>query len=132
SRAQLILDNYAIWAHPDVRAGFAPDARDRLRRLWVDRRAILDRLLARPHTLCHLDAFRKNLFDRDGETVAIDWSYVGLAPIGAEVGHLVMGSVAFAEHGHDTRRLASAALDAYLDGLRDSEWQFEERDVRQG
>jgi thiamine kinase-like enzyme len=79
-----------------------------------------------------LDAFRKNLFDRGGETVAIDWSYVGLAPIGAEVGHLVMGSVAFAEHGHDTRALAAASLDAYLAGLRESGWRGDERDVREG
>jgi hypothetical protein len=132
SRAQLILDNDAIWAHPDVRAGFASDARDRLRRHWSDRRLVLERLLARPHTLCHLDAFRKNLFDRDGQTVAIDWSYVGMAPIGAEVGHLVIGSVAFAEHGHDLRTLAAAALDAYIEGLRDGGWDGDEREVRQG
>jgi hypothetical protein len=132
SRAQLVLDNDAVWEHPDVRSGFAPDARDRLRRHWAGRRALLDRLLARPHTLCHLDAFRKNLFDRGGETVAIDWSYVGLAPIGAEVGHLVMGSVAFAEHGHDTSSLARASLDAYVDGLRESGWRGDERDVREG
>ena len=132
SRAQLVLDNDAVWGHPDVRAGFAPDARDRLQRRWAGRRALLDRLLARPRTLCHLDAFRKNLFDRGGETVAIDWSYVGLAPIGAEVGHLVMGSVAFAEHGHDTRALAAASLDAYLGGLRESGWRGDEHDVRDG
>jgi hypothetical protein len=132
SRAEVILDNDAIWAHPDVRAGFATDARERLRRHWSDRRVALERLLARPHTLCHLDAFRKNLFARDDETIAVDWSYVGLAPIGAEVGHLVMGSVAFAEHGHDTRALAAAALDAYVRGLRDSGWPGDEREVREG
>ena len=132
SRAQLVLDNDAVWAHPDVREGFAPDARERLQWRWAGRKALLDRLLARPHTLCHLDAFRKNLFDRGGETVAIDWSYVGLAPIGAEVGHLVMGSVAFAEHGHDTPALARASLDAYVDGLRESGWRGDERDVREG
>ncbi|MDP9245714.1 MAG: hypothetical protein M3O64_03595 [Chloroflexota bacterium] len=132
SRAQLVLDNDAIWAHPYVRAGFASDARDRLRRVWPGRAAVLARLLARPQTLCHLDAFRKNLFDRNGETVAIDWSYVGIAPVGVEVGHLVMGSVAFAEHGHDTPALAAAALDAYLDGLRESGWQGDELAVREG
>src|SRR5205823_2071610 len=52
SRAQVILDNDAIWLHPDVRAGFAPNVRDRLRRHWSDRRVVLERLLARPHTLC--------------------------------------------------------------------------------
>jgi hypothetical protein len=132
SRAQRVLDNDAIWAHPDVRAGFKSDARDRLRRHWADRREVLERLLARPHTLCHLDAFRKNLFDRGGETVAIDWSYVGMAPIGAEVGHLVMGSVAFADHGHDNRALAAACLDTYVEGLREGGWRGDEREVRRG
>jgi hypothetical protein len=132
SRAQLILDNDAIWAHPFVRAGFADGARDRLRRHWAARSATLDRLHARPQTLCHLDAFRKNLFDRDGETVAIDWSYVGLAPIGAEVGHLVMGSVAVADHRQDVRAMSTACEDAYLDGLRDSGWRGKESQVRDG
>lgn len=132
SRAQIVLDNDAIWAHPDVRSGFGSDTRDRLRAAWPAREAMLGRLLARPQTLCHLDAFRKNLFDRHGETVAIDWSYIGTAPIGVEVGHLVMGSVAFAEHGHDTPALAAAALDAYVGGLRDSGWQGDEQEVREG
>jgi thiamine kinase-like enzyme len=93
---------------------------------------VLDRLEARPSTLCHLDAFRKNLFDRAGETVAIDWSYVGTAPIGVEIGQLVMGSVAFAEHGHDPHALAAASLDAYVAGLRDSGWNGDEDAVRDG
>lgn len=132
SRALLTLDNDALWRHPLVKGGFTQDTRDRLRRLWPERGTVLDRLEARPSTLCHLDAFRKNLFDRAGETVAIDWSYIGNAPIGIEVGHLVMGSVAFAEHGHDTHALAAASLDAYVAGLRDSGWNGDEDAVRGG
>jgi hypothetical protein len=132
SRAQLTLDNDAIWDHPLVRGGYAEGTRDRLRRLWPRRGTVLDRLEARPSTLCHLDAFRKNLFDRAGETVAIDWSYVGTAPIGVEIGQLVMGSVAFAEHGHDPHALAAASLDAYVAGLRDSGWNGDEDAVRDG
>jgi len=132
SRAQLVLDNEAIWDHPLVRGGFAHGTRDRLRRLWPRRMSVIDRLEARPSTLCHLDAFRKNLFDHDGATIAIDWSYIGLAPIGAEVGHLVIGSVAFAEHGHDTPALAAASFDAYIAGLRDSGWMGDETTVREG
>jgi hypothetical protein len=132
SRALVVLDNDAIWDHPFVRSGFADGTRDRLRRLWPARTAVVDRLEARPRTLCHLDAFRKNLFDRNGETVAIDWSYIGTAPVGVEVGHLVMGSVAFAEHGHDTQALAAASLDAYIVGLRESGWTGGEDAVRDG
>jgi hypothetical protein len=132
SRAHLILDNDAIWDHPIVRAGFVANARERLRRHWERRAATLDRLRDRPHTLCHLDAFRKNLFDRNGETVAIDWSYLGLAPIGTEVGHLVIGSVAFADRRQDIRELAAAGLDAYLTGLREAGWNGDDDVVRRG
>lgn len=131
SRAMPIIDNDAIWAHPLVVAAFARDARDRLRRAWADRDRIVARLDARPHTLAHLDAFRRNLIDRGGETVAIDWSYVGSAPLGAEVGHLVIGSVAFAEP-QDIRALLPAAVDAYIAGLRDSGWRGDEDAVRIG
>jgi len=43
-----------------------------------------------------------------------------------------MGSVAFAEHGHDTHALAAATLDAYVEGLRDGGWHGDERAVREG
>ena len=132
SRASSVLDNDRLWSHPLVRRGFAESTRDRLQRLWPERGTVIDHLEARPSTLCHLDAFRKNLFDRAGETVAIDWSYVGTAPIGVEVGQLVIGSVAFAEPGHDIGALAAASLDGYVAGLRESGWAGDEDEVRIG
>jgi hypothetical protein len=137
SRGRLVLENDAIWDHPLVRSGFASDARERLRRHLDQRERIVQRLNARPSTLCHLDAFRKNLFDHVGpagepETAAIDWSYLGYAPIGAEVGHLVIGSVAFADYRQDIRALSGTCLDAYLVGLRDGGWRGDESQVRDG
>ncbi len=103
----------------------------------ADRERVVQRLNARPHALGHLDAFRKNLFDRigpsgDRETAVIDWSYLGYGPVGAEVGHLVVGSVAFADYGQDIRALAEACLPAYIEGLRDGGWRGSEADVREG
>ena len=137
SRGAVVIENDAIWAHPFVRDGFAPQTRDRLRRYLAGRERIVERLNARPHTLAHLDAFRKNLFDRtsaagDRETAVIDWSYLGYGPIGAELGHLVIGSVAFADYRQDIRILADACLPAYLDGLREAGWNGSEADVREG
>lgn len=137
SRAPLVLANDEIWAHPLVRAAFAPDARARLRRGWASIGTLLDRLDALPQVLSHLDAFRANLFDRagasaEGETVAIDWSYVGPASIGAEVSQLVVSSVALVDRRQDVRELEAVALDAYVAGLRDSGWHGDERDVRAG
>lgn len=137
SRGAPVVENDAIWAHALVRKGFAPDTRDRLRRYLAGRERIVERLNARQHVLAHLDAFRKNLFDRTGEagereTAVIDWSYLGYGPIGAELGHLVIGSVAFADYRQDIRALADACLPAYLQGLRESGWAGDDADVREG
>ena len=137
SRGAAVVENDAIWAHPFVREGFGAGTRERLRAFLAVRERIVQRLNARPHALGHLDAFRKNLFDRvneagERETAAIDWSYLGYGPIGAELGHLVIGSVAFADYRQDIRELASACVPAYLDGLRESGWKGNEADVREG
>jgi hypothetical protein len=137
SRGGVVVENDAIWEHPLLRAGFAHGTRGRLRRHLADRERIVERLNARPQLLGHLDAFRKNLFDRTGrsgerETAVIDWSYLGYGPIGAEVGHLVIGSVAFADYRQDIRALADACLPAYVEGLRESGWRGSEADVREG
>jgi len=63
--------------HPLVRRAFPSDVADNLLRLWAERDAFLDTLDHLPQTLCHLDAFHRNLFARcsadDGyQTVAID------------------------------------------------------------
>ena len=137
SRGAVVVENDAIWAHPLVRDGFAAGARERLRRFLNYRERIVQRLNARPHALGHLDAFRKNLFDRTTaagrrETAVIDWSYLGYGPIGAELGHLVIGSVAFADYRQDIRALADACIPAYLDALRDVGWKGSVADVREG
>ncbi|MEA2660829.1 MAG: hypothetical protein QOH08_401 [Chloroflexota bacterium] len=137
SRAEFVLGNDDVWEHEIVRSAFAADDRERLERHWAERAAVLDRLDALPQTLCHLDAFRANLIGRtnargEPETVAIDWAGMGLAPIGAEVGQLVMGSVSFADYRQDIRELAPAAVDGYIAGLRESGWNDAERDVRTG
>ena len=137
SRGGVIIENDAIWAHPMIRDGFAPETRDRLRRYLAGRELIVQRLNARPHALGHLDAFRKNLFDRttaagERETALIDWSYLGYGPIGAELGHLVIGSVAFADYRQDIRALADACLPAYVDGLREGGWKGSEAEVAEG
>jgi hypothetical protein len=132
-----VLDNDQIWEHELVRSAFAPDARARLRRVWGERDAILARLDALPQTFCHMDAFRPNLFDRTGvngerETVAIDWSYVGIGPIGAEVGQLVLASTAYADRTHSAEALAPGVLPEYVAGLRDAGWRGDERDTQTG
>src|SRR5919201_6300912 len=77
----------ATWRHPLIRRAYPTPVAERLLRLHAGRGVLLDRLDRLPHTLCHLDAFRRNLFARvtdDGrqQTVAIDWASIGFAALG--------------------------------------------------
>jgi hypothetical protein len=118
-----ILESDVVWAQPIVIELFDPTARDDLRRLWGERERwwrALDRL---PLTLAHLDAFRANLMSRavrgDTETVAIDWAFVGHAPLAADVATLVVASLFYHGDALDPMDVTAACLEATRDGLRD-------------
>ena len=118
-----ILEADDVWAQPIVVELFDPGAREALRRLWGERErwwGALDRL---PLTLAHLDAFRGNLMSRtargQAETVAIDWAFVGLAPLAADVATLVAASLFFHGDPLDPKAVTAACLTATHDGLRD-------------
>ena len=76
-----------------------------------------------PLTLAHLDAFRGNLISRTArgqvETVAIDWAFMGLAPVAADVATLVAASLFYHGDPLDPRAITAACLAATHDGLRD-------------
>ena len=118
-----ILEADDVWAQPLVVELFDRDARDDLRRLWSVRErwwSALDRL---PLTLSHLDAFRANLMSRTAhgqvETVAIDWAFVGIAPVAADVATLVAASLFYHGDPQDPAEITAACLDATVAGLRD-------------
>lgn len=98
---------------------------DHILGLWRDRHRRLDFLENLPQTLCHLDAYRGNLFSRrdptgQEQTVAIDWAFVGQAALGEELASLVAASVAL---GHvepeRMKELKKTVLEGYFDGLND-------------
>ncbi len=101
--------------------------------LWDERDrilAVLDRL---PQVFCHQDAFRRNLFTRGGRTIAIDWGYMGIAPVGAELVALVAGSLGFWEIPADqVKELDRICFEGYLQGLRDAGWKGDPKLVRTG
>ena len=109
---------------------------DRLERLHANVASLFDRLEALPQTLSHLDAWRANLIGaRSGtgedRTVAIDWSFVGMAPAGQEVAVLVGGSHIWLDAEPDELTTMSArSFAAYVEGLRDAGWRGDERLVR--
>jgi hypothetical protein len=79
-------------------------------RLWQRRAVLLERLDRLPLTPCHGDAVPQNLRGRDGEeVVAVDWSGLGVAPLGQDLAVLALSSTVpfedllgeFVRAGHD-------------------------------
>ena len=109
-------------ALPGISAGF-------IQEIWEGRHGILEMVERLPQTLCHLDAFRRNLFSRrtaDGrdQVVAVDWSFLGIAAVGEEIAPLVNGSVAFgAVSPAEELELERIVLEGYLEGLHDAGWR---------
>lgn len=105
-------------------------------RLWHDHAPWLDALDRLPQTLCHNDAFRRNLFvrhavDGEPETVAIDWAFVGTGAVGQELAVLVAGTLEFQEVDiAQAAQLDTIAFEGYLNGLRSAGWQDDPRKVR--
>ena len=124
------------WSDPVVAAAIPSPPIDRLERLHANVASLFDRLEALPQTLSHLDAWRANLIGaRSGtgedRTVAIDWSFVGMAPAGQEVAVLVGGSHIWLDAEPDELTTMSArSFAAYVEGLRDAGWRGDERLVR--
>jgi hypothetical protein len=97
--------------------------------------AVVDGL---PLTLCHGDAFQRNLLvpercDTSLQVVAIDWSQAGLSVPGADAGHLVSMAACFSHVAPEQmRELDRVVFPAYVQGLRDVGWEGDDRLVRLG
>ena len=124
------------WSHPLAAAAFPTPPVERLMRLQAIGTTLLDRLEALPQTFSHLDAWRANLIATrspigDEGTTAVDWSFVGTAPIGQEVAILIGGSHIWLDAEPDELAILSPrAFDAYVVGLREAGWRGDERVVR--
>ena len=114
--------------HPLLRQVYPSHVIEAYTRLWADRHTQYAALGQLPQVFCHLDAFRRNLFIRQGEdgtdeTVLIDWAFAGTAGIGEELAPLVAGSVSFMEVlVDDARHLEAIVLEGYIEGVRDVGW----------
>jgi hypothetical protein len=116
---------------------FPADVRRRHAELWEARFDYWDRLTSLPRTVCHFDAFERNLFarrDRTGwETVAIDWNRVGHGAVGEDAAALTFLSLLFDEvDPSEAAALDAAVFDGYLDGLCAAGWDDDRAKVRLG
>jgi hypothetical protein len=128
-------EDRAYWTHPLMREVVPPSAMDHFAGLWDEAEGILEVVESLPTTVSHHDAQWSNLFgaDHDGSsrrTVAIDWSFLGLAPVGQDLGHHVACNLYNqAIDAHQADRHDQASTSAYLSGLREAGWHGDVRDV---
>jgi hypothetical protein len=100
---------------------------------WDVHNSILDVLENLPQVFCHQDAFKRNMFARGEQTILIDWSYTGIAPVGAELVALVAGTIGLFEVPADrVKELDRICFEGYVQGLRDAGWNGDARLVRIG
>lgn len=86
-----------------------------------------------PQTLCHLDAFRRNIFIREDDIKLIDWAVVGRGAVGEDLTAMVAVSLYFGEVPiSKADDLDTAVFDGYLAGLQETGWQGNPRVVRLG
>ena len=124
--------------HPLSRRAFPDRSVDDLLRFWADRELFLAALDRLPKTFGHLDAAPSNVFARRGQsgrlqTVAIDWSYAGIAEIGHDIAPLVFYS--FLDDRMDVAQ--AEALDervfaGYVSGLQAAGWRGDPKAARFG
>ncbi|MCD6534845.1 MAG: phosphotransferase [Deltaproteobacteria bacterium] len=124
--------------HPLVCRWLPGDFADNLLRLWGERGLFLKALDRLPQTLCHHDAFRRNLFAQrpvagDVQTVVIDWAFCGQGAIGEELVPLIQADLFFFEVDlAQAKMLEEIVFAGYISGLREAGWQGDPRQVRLG
>jgi hypothetical protein len=113
--------------HPLYQQGFRGDAHAYILDLWEKRETFLKGLDGLPQTICHYDAFRRNLLASSDKTVALDWSFVGTGPVGADLAAMLWVSFVFNNLSTaQLEELYQPAFDAYLEGLREAGWNGEQ------
>jgi aminoglycoside/choline kinase family phosphotransferase len=115
-----------------VSSSFDAVTRARAQGVWADRQDLLQALERLPAVLCHNDLHRRNLLLPDGnEVVAVDWAFCGPGPAGSDLADLVWGTLYYGDADVDqASAVENAALEGYVQGLRDGGWDGPHEAVR--
>jgi hypothetical protein len=133
--AQHAADHADCWMSPQLGGAITASTGKRFAGLMSEADDLLMVVESLPVTVAHHDAQWTNLFQqrpggRVGGTVAIDWSFLGLAPVGQDLGHHVgLNIFNWAIDPYDAASHDATATRAYLRGLHDFGWDGDERTV---
>lgn len=129
-----ILMSDEVWQHPLCTA-FDADLVAGLRAAAGRAEALAAEADALPTLLSHGDACPNNLLagERDDELVLIDFGFWGGAPVGFDLGQLLVGELQLGRRGsEDLAELDEALVTAYVAGLRAEGCEVPEQQVRRG
>ena len=119
--------------HPLVRVALPIDAKAEIESIWNDRQLFQDALARLPQTLCHIDAFRRNVLHRENDVVLLDWALASISGIGEELVCLVAVSLYYDKFSADfADRLDKTVFAGYIEGLRQAGWQGDSKLARIG
>lgn len=125
------LDEYL--QHPLVQRGLPLAEKEAILSIWRERERYCEALAGLPQTFCHLDAFHRNFFHSEEETVLIDWALAGRAAIGEELTTMVALSLYLPAFPlSSAEALDQAVFAGYSQGLRDAGWSGDVRLARLG
>jgi hypothetical protein len=131
-RTRKTVTSPETWEIPVVKLGFPVPLTERIVEVCDRMPRILGAFESLPVTLAHNDSWRTNvLLPHDGRIVLLDWAWVGLSPLGVDLGMLMCAShFFFSAHPENLGAFDTRVFPAYLDGLRASGWGGDPRVIR--
>jgi hypothetical protein len=119
--------------HPFTNRLLSDERCKKMRQLWAEREKFITALDHLPQTVSHGDCYSRNLFDRDGRTILIDWQLARISVVGTDPSQIISGTVAFDDLSvNQARALDPVVFERYVQGLRESGWCGDPRSVRLG
>jgi len=109
--------------HPLAQRTLPIQHKETILTIWENRKKYQDALKTLPQTLCHIDAFKRNLLYRQDDIVLIDWAIVGHGRIGEELVCLMSLSQYLDRfEAYPVEDLDKLVFENYVKGLRDAGW----------
>ena len=131
--ARHAAEHGACWTSSRLAGSVDAYTASRYRDVVAGADSLLETLATLPTTVAHHDLQGSNLFrgqnaSGEPETIAIDWSFLGISPVGADLGHHVgSGMIQWQVAPADLAAHRTASTEAYLRGLRSFGWNGDPR-----
>ena len=109
------------------------EAKDEIMAIWHDRHLFQDALAQLPQTLCHTDAFRRNILHCADDVVLLDWALASIGALGEELVCLVAVSLYYQGFSAEYADLLDKTVfAAFVEGLRQAGWTEDSKLARIG